>query len=159
MELQSHPQSRPNLSLINILPIQLAIPALQNLPVNARTRLAQNRRPPLPALHSRELHAATHGLRDAELAAQEAHFDVVLLLLPGAEAGFQRVGGGCGGGAGGFGSWGGEVEVVAEGVVDAGGGGGAEVRRGGGCGCCGGDDAEGLVVGVLVGVVFLRWWL
>lgn len=145
MELQSHPQSRSNLSLINILPIELAIPPLKNLPMHTGARLAQHRRPPLSALHSRELHSATHGLRDAKLAAQEAHFDVVLLLLPGAEAGFEGVGGGCGGGAGGFGGGSAEVEVVAEGVVDAGGGGGAEVRRGGGCGCCGGDDAEGLV--------------
>lgn len=37
---------------------------------------------------------------------------------------------GCGS-AGGFGSRGGQVEVVAEGVVDAGGGGGAEGLRGG----------------------------
>lgn len=81
-----------------------------------------------------------------------------MLLLPGAEARFERVAGGCGGCAGGFGSGGGEVEVVAEGVVDAGGGGGAEDVRGGGCGCGGGDDAEGLLRRVLVGLWFLGWW-
>jgi len=140
MELQPH----AHLTLVHILPIDLAIPALENLPVHARTRLAQRRRPPLAALHSRQLHAATHRLRDAELAAQKAHFHVVLLLLPGAEARFERVCGGCGGRAGGFGSGGGEVEVVAEGVVDAGGGRGAERGGRGGCGCAGGDDAEGL---------------
>ena len=62
------------------------------------------------------------------------------------------MGGGCGGRAGGFGRWGGEVQVVAEGVVDAGGGGGAE---GGGSGVvgAGGDDAEGLGGGVRMRVV------
>jgi hypothetical protein len=122
VELQSH----PNLPLVNILPINLAVPALENLPVHTRARLAQSRRPPLAALDRRQFHAATHGLGDAELAAQQAHFHRVLLLLPGAEARFEGVGGACAGGAGGFGRGGGEVEVVAEGVVDAGGRGGAE---------------------------------
>ena len=63
------------------------------------------------------------------------------------------MGGGCGGRAGGFGRWGGEVQVVAEGVVDAGGGGGAEGSGGGVVGA-GGDDAEGL------GRCVLEWeWL
>lgn len=68
--------------------------------------------------------------------------------------------GGCGGGAGGFGRWGGKVEVVAEGIVDAGGGGGAEGGGGGvGC-CCGGGDAERLGKGVSLEcscLVVVRW--
>jgi hypothetical protein len=140
MELQPH----PNLTLVHILPVQLTIPPLENLPVHTRARLAQNRRPPLAILDSRELHSATHGLGDAELAAQQAHFHGVLLLLPGAEAGFERVCGRCAGCAGGFGSWRGEVEIVAEGVVDAWGGGGAEDGGRAVGGCCGGDNAERL---------------
>jgi hypothetical protein len=140
MELQPH----PNLALVHILPVQLAIPALQDLPVNTCARFAQNRRPPLAVLHSRQLHAATHGLADAELAAQQAHFHGVLLLLPGAEARFERVCGRCGWCTGGFGSWRGEVEVVAEGVVDAWGGRSAEDGGRAVGGCCRGDDAERL---------------
>ena len=135
MELQPH----AHLSLINILPIQLTIPPLQNLPVHARARLSQRRRPPLPALHRRQLHPAAHRLRDAELAAQKAHLHRVLLLLPGAEARFEGVRGGGGGRAGGFGRGRREVEVVAQGVMDAWGGGGAEGGGGGGCGLGGGD--------------------
>lgn len=142
MELQ-RPTS--HLALVNILPINLAIPALENLPVNASAGLAQSSGPPLAVLDRRKLHATAHWLRDAELAAQQAHLHVVLLLFPGREARFQRVRGGCGGRAGGFGSWGGEVQVVAEGVVDAWGGGRAEGGGSGVCGCAGGDDAEGLV--------------
>jgi hypothetical protein len=120
--------------------------------MHTRARLAQDRRPPLAVLDSRQLHSATHGLRDAELAAQQAHFHAVLLLLPGAEARFQRVCGRCAGGAGGF--WGGrgQVQVVAERVVDAWGGGRAEDGGRGVRGGCSGDDAEGLGVGVLVGL-------
>jgi len=113
--------------------------------VDSSAGLAQSRRPPLAALDRRELHAAADGLRDAELAAQQAHLHVVLLLFPGREARFQRVRGGCGGRAGGFGRGRGEVQVVAEGVVDAWGGGCAEGGGRGVCGCAGGDDAEGLV--------------
>jgi hypothetical protein len=148
MELQPH----PNLTLVHVLPVQLTIPTLQNLPVHARARLAQNRRPPLAVLDSRQLHAATHGLGDAELAAEQAHFDGVLLLLPGAQARFERVCGRCAGCAGGFGSWCREVEVVAESVVDAWGGGRTEDGGRDVGGCCGGDDAERLVVRLLVGL-------
>jgi hypothetical protein len=59
MELQPH----PNLTLVHILPVQLTIPPLENLPVHTRARLAQNRRPPLAILDSRELHSATNWRR------------------------------------------------------------------------------------------------
>jgi hypothetical protein len=152
MELQPH----PNLTLVHILPIKLAIPALENLPVHARARLAQNSRPPLAVLHSRELHAATHGLGDAELAAEQTHFHRVLLLLPGTEARFERVCGRCAGCTGGFGSWRGEVQVVAEGVVNAWGGRGAEDGGRAVGGGCGGDDAERLRGGRVSWVVVVR---
>ena len=71
------------LALVNILPINLAIPALQNRPVNSRAGLAERHGPPLAVLDSSQFHSATHGLGDSELAAQEGHFQVVLLLLPG----------------------------------------------------------------------------
>ena len=77
------PTPRPRTRPVNILPINLAIPALQNRPVNSRAGLAERHGPPLAVLDGRELHSATHGLGDAELAAQEGHFQVVLLLLPG----------------------------------------------------------------------------
>lgn len=91
MELQGPTR---NFSLINILPINLAIPPLQNLPVDTRARLPQRDRPPLAILNSSQLHPAADGLRDAELAAQQAHLQVVLLLFPGGQAGFQGVRGG-----------------------------------------------------------------
>ena len=80
MELQRPARA---LALVNILPINLAIPALQNRPVNSRAGLAERHGPPLAVLDSSQFHSATHGLGDSELAAQEGHFQVVLLLLPG----------------------------------------------------------------------------
>lgn len=68
--------------------------------------------------------------------------------------------GACAGRAGGFGCGRGEVEVVAEGVVDAGGGRGTEGGGGLGGGLGGGDDAERLggvvLVGLLVVLVVVR---
>lgn len=164
LHLRMKLDATPNPLPINILPINLGIPPLQNLPVHLRAPLPQHRGPPLSVLHNGQFHAATHGLRDAELAAQKAHFQVVLLLLPGCEARFEGVGGGCVRCAAGFGRGRGEVQVVAERVVDARGGGGAEVAGCGGGGGSGGDDAEGLggVSWGLLGWVdegCVPWWV
>lgn len=145
MKLPTPTASQPHLAtLIDILPIDLRIPPLQHLPVQLRAALAQNRGSPLPVLDQRQFHAAAHGLCDAELSAEKAHFEAVLLLFPGAEARFERVRGGGLGCAGVGGRGRAEVQVVAEGVVHAGGGGGAGAGGGGGCGVALGDDAEGL---------------
>jgi hypothetical protein len=76
----------------HILPANLGVPALQNVPVHT-TASAQRRRPPLAGLRDLELHAPTHRLGDTELPPQHLHLQPVLGVAPLDKAGLERVGG------------------------------------------------------------------
>lgn len=154
----------------HILPANLTIPARQNISMHACAvrHTPQTRRLPLARPYDPQLHLPLHGLRDAELPAQELHLQVLLLGAPLCEPGFERVEGlrgGCGGGgvcvgwAGGFRGGTGEGEVRAQGVVDARGGGGAGGGGGGLSGRVGcGDYLEGLESLLLGKGVGLMMW-
>lgn len=146
----AHP-ARQNPSFLpkDILPLHLALPPHQNVPVDARPA-AQDRRSPLAGADDAEFHRALDGLREAELPAQEVEFEGRLRGAPGREAGFEGVGGlGVGGG--------GVVLGGAQGVVDSRGGGRGGAGEGGGLVGGGGDDAEGLERG-LDGMAWFGGW-
>jgi hypothetical protein len=76
----------------HILPANLGVPSLQNIPVNT-TASTERRWPPLARLSNLELHASTHRLSDAELPPQHLHLQPVLGVAPLDKAGLERMGG------------------------------------------------------------------